>query len=81
MWQRIKAELGYLHSTFHSSELIWWARAQYVVLIVYTALQSVDLSEIISDHRLLQCYIFVNALISESLRRRNAEYNPDGSIR
>ena len=81
MWQRVKDEASYLHSTFHSSEVIWWARAQYVLLIVYTALQQVDLSAIISDHRLLQFYIFTNAIISESLRRRGAEYNSDGSIR
>jgi hypothetical protein len=81
MWQWIKDEARYLHNTFHSSEVILWARAQYVLLIVYTALQQVDLSALISDHRLLQIYIFANALISESLRRRNAEYNPDGSIK
>jgi hypothetical protein len=77
----IKQEYAYIHSTFHSSEVILWARAQYVLLAVYTALQQVDLSAIISDHRLLQFYIFANALVSEFLRRRNAEYHEDGSIK
>jgi hypothetical protein len=81
MWQRVKDELSYLHSTFHSSEVIWWARTQYILLAVYEALQTVDLSAIISDHRLLQIYIFANALASELLRRRGAEYNSDGSMR
>lgn len=81
MWQRVKDEFAYLHGTFHSSEVILWARAQYILLIVYEALQQVDLSLLISDHRLLQGYIFANALISESLRRRNAEYNDDGSLK
>ncbi len=81
MWSWIKQEYRYLHSTFHSSEVILWARVQYVLLALYTALQYVDLSQFISDHRLLQIYIFVNALTSELLRRRNAEYDPDGSMR
>lgn len=81
MWTWVKSELSYLHSTFHSSEVILWARAQYVLLAVFTALQSVDISALISDRHILQGYIFANALISEFLRRRNAEYNPDGSIK
>lgn len=81
MWTWIKQEYAYLHGTFHSSEVILWARAQYILLAVYTALQMVDLSALISDRKLLQGYIFANALISELLRRRNAEYNENGSIR
>lgn len=81
MWGWIKQEWSYLYGTFHSSETIWWARAQYVFLAVFEALQQIDISAFISDHRLLQCYIFVNAIATEFLRRRNAEYDPDGSIR
>lgn len=81
MWGWVKDECRYLWSTFHSSEVIIWARAQYILLVVYEALQQIDISAFISDHRLLQIYIFINALMSEWLRRRNAEYNPDGSIR
>jgi len=81
MWQWIKDEYAYLHGTFHDSEVILWARAQYILLALYTALQSVDVSQIVSDRHLLQGYIFTNALVSELLRRRKAEYNPDGTLK
>lgn len=81
MWQWIKDEAKLFWNTFHSSEVIIWARAQYILLAVFEALQMVDVSAFISDHRMLQCYIFANGVISELLRRRNAEYNSDGSMR
>lgn len=75
MWQWIKNEVDYLGG------LIVWARLQYILLIVYTALQQVDLSLFISDQHLLQGYIFINAITSECLRRHNAEYDDSGSIK
>jgi hypothetical protein len=77
----LKEKVRYLHGTFHSSEVIWWARIQFVLLVVYQALQVVDLSLFISDHRLFQAYLFVNALVSEYLRRRNATYDENGNIK
>lgn len=62
------------HATFHDSEIILWARAQFLLLAMYEGLQSVDMSAIISDHRLLQGYIFVNAVVTEMLRRSREDW-------
>jgi hypothetical protein len=67
-------QLRKFRATFHDSEVILWARAQYLMLAIYTALQSVDMSSIISDRHLLQGYIFANALITELLRRNREEW-------
>jgi hypothetical protein len=60
--------------SFHDSEVILWARLQFLLLALYTALQSVDMSQVISDGHLLQGYMFTNAFVTELLRRRNAEW-------
>lgn len=74
MIQFLRNRFSEFYASFHDSEVILWARLQYVLLAIYTALQSVDVSEFISDHRMLQCYIFANALLTEFLRRRRAEF-------
>lgn len=74
MWEFIKGRWIYFHATFHGSDTIVWARAQFLFLAAstYTATQGVDMSVFISDKHQLQIYIFANALITEMLRRRNA---------
>lgn len=61
-------------ASFHDSEVILWARSQYLMLAIYTAMQSVDMSSIISDRHLLQGYIFANALVTELLRRNREDW-------
>lgn len=68
------------HDTFHDSEVILWARCQYIFFLVYTGLQSVDVSMFISDRRMFQCYLFMNAIITEGLRRRNAEWKDQPKV-
>lgn len=74
MWEFVKQEWDYFHGSFHGSDTIVWARAQFLLLAAsgYTAVQGVDMSVFISDKHQLQIYIFANALITEMLRRRNA---------
>jgi hypothetical protein len=67
-------KLREFHASFHDSEVILWARSQYLMLAIYTALQSVDMSAIISDRHLLQGYIFANAMVTELLRRSREEW-------
>lgn len=72
MWQHTQDWWWKFHDSFHGSDTIVWARAQLMLGCAYTAMQGVDISAFVSDHRLLQCYIFANALATEMLRRRNA---------
>lgn len=74
MWQQTQTWYWKFHDTFHGSDTIVWARAQFLILgaSAYTAVQGVDMSMFISDKHQLQIYIFANALITELLRRRNA---------
>lgn len=64
----------YFYDTFHGSETILWARAQYIFFLVYTGMQAADVSVFISDHRMLQCYIIMNAIITEATRRRREQW-------
>jgi hypothetical protein len=67
-------QLRRFHASFHDSEIILWARLQFVFLLVYQGLQSVDVSAFISDHRLFQCYLFTNAIVTEMLRRNREDW-------
>lgn len=72
--EQVRGMWGRFHESFHDSEVIVWARLQYVLLGLYTALQSVDMTAFISDHRTLQAYIFINAFATEMLRRRREPF-------
>lgn len=74
MWQWGKDKVLYLHSTFHDSEVILWARIQWIFLAVYTGTQTMDMSAFISDQKLLQLYIGVNAAVTELLRRNREDW-------
>lgn len=62
------------HASFRGSETILWARAQFVLFCIYTAVQQVDISVFVSDRRLLQGYILANGIIAEMLRRRREDW-------
>lgn len=74
MKQTVRGWWAKFHASFRSSETILWARAQFVLFAVYTALQQVDMTAFISDHRLLQGYILANGIIAELLRRRREDW-------
>lgn len=71
MWSQVKSKWQAFHDSFHGSDTLVWARAQFLLLAGYTSLQNVDMSAFITDHRLLQLYIFTNGVMTEMLRRRN----------
>lgn len=62
-------------ASFHDSEVILWARLQYIIFLVYTGLQAVDVSVFISDKRMLQGYILFNAMMTEVMRRHRADFD------
>lgn len=74
MLQQIRATWISFHASFHDSDTIVWARAQFVFLGIYTALQSVDMTLIVADKHLLQGYVFINAFITEMLRKRGEDW-------
>ena len=80
MWSWIKDEFAYLHGTFHDSEVIAWSRFQIMIGLVWQGLQGVDVSPIV-DQKYLVWYIIFSNVVNELLRRRKAEFNPDGSIK
>lgn len=77
MLSHLRAKYIWFHATFHDSEVILWARVQYLFGLIYAGMQVMDMSLFISDKKLLQLYFFANAMVTEGLRRRNAEWNKD----
>jgi len=69
-------QLRNFHASFHDSEVILWARLQFLFGVAFVSLQGVDMSSIISDKHLLAGYIFANGFITETLRRSRAEWTP-----
>ena len=66
MLERLRNWYLSFHASFHGSEVILWARCQYIFFLVYTGLQVVDVSLFISDKHLLQGYMFMNAIVTEA---------------
>jgi len=62
------------HASFHSSEVILWARLQFLFFALYTGMQGVDMSAFISDKRLFQLYLLANGVIGEYARRRREDW-------
>ena len=77
----IKEKFWYIHNTFHDSEVILWSRLQVLLGTIWVALQGVDVSPFINDPKYLIYYLIFSNLVNEMLRRRNAEYDEDGSIK
>lgn len=61
-------------ASFKGSETIIWARIQYVFGVMLVAVNSVDFSAIITDRHLLVAYMFVNALVTEAMRRNREDW-------
>lgn len=80
MLPHLRAWWTSFHASFHDSDTLVWARAQFAFLGIYTAMQSVDMSLIIADKHLLQGYIFVNAFVTEMLRRRGEDWKSNVKV-
>lgn len=74
MLEHIRNGYGRFHESFHGSEVILWARCQYIFFLVYTGVQVMDMSLFITDKHLLQGYMFMNAIVTEATRRRREEW-------
>ena len=77
MIQFLRNRTSEFHATFHDSEVLLWARSQYLMLALYQGLQAIDISVFISDRHILQGYIFANAVITEMLRRSREDWKHD----
>jgi hypothetical protein len=67
-------QLRRFHDSFHDSEIIVWARLQFMFGSAFVALQGVDMSVFISDRHMLMGYIFFNGLVTEVLRRNREDW-------
>lgn len=77
----IKDKFWYLYGTFHDSEVILWSRLQIAIGSGWFAMQGVDVSPILTNPKHLMGYLIFSNFVNEMLRRRNADYNKDGSIK
>jgi len=77
MLDNVKGYWRSFHASFHDSEVILWARLQFLFLAIYESLQMVDISAFISDHRMLQIYIVMNGIVGEYTRRRREKWKED----
>jgi hypothetical protein len=75
MIQQLRLRYQQFHASFHDSEVILWARLQFLFFAIYTGLQGADMSAFISDRRLLQLYLIANGVIGEYARRRRAKWD------
>lgn len=62
-WQRF-------HESFHDSEVILWARIQFIAGAAYAVLSTSDLSPVISNPKYLWGWMMFNSFVTEYLRRR-----------
>lgn len=81
MWQFIKNEYAYIHGTFHDSEVILWSRFNVALGSAWVALQASDISPLVNNPRYMAYYIIFSNFVNETLRRRKAEYDTNGSIK
>lgn len=81
MYSLLKDKIAYLYATFHGSETLVLARFNMAVGSVYAGLQLLDVGSLDIDKKWVTAWIVGNGALQEFLRRRNAEYNDDGSIK
>lgn len=81
MWPIIKKKYWWFHNTFHDSEVILWSRLQVFIGTGWFAVQGIDVSPILTNPKHLMGYLIFSNFVNEFLRRRNAEYDKDGSIK
>lgn len=75
MYEFLKREAGYLHSTFHDSETILWARFQVAVGSAWLALSTADLTPIIVNPKIIAYWTIFNGFVTEMLRRSREDFS------
>lgn len=78
MIQGFRDRYQQFHASFHDSEVILWARLQFLFFAFYTALQTIDINQFITDKRMMQIYILINGVVGEYARRRREEWKDPG---
>lgn len=81
MWQSIKSTVTYTYASFHGSEVIGFSRLNVMLGSMWFAFQGVDMSPILTNPKHLMGYIIFSNFVNETLRRRKATYDDDGSIK
>lgn len=62
------------HKTFHSSEVIWLARIQTFVGVVWQVLIQTDLAPIITNQKYLSYWLIGSGVITEMCRRNREDW-------
>lgn len=76
MLQNIKDFFWWFHSTFHGSLVLLWSRIQLLMASVWLGLSTTDLSPVIKDPKYFAYWMIFNAIVTDYLRQRNAEWKP-----
>ena len=78
MWRFIKDKSRWSYETFHASETILWARIQMFAGAVFLVASTSDVSPFFSNPKHLAIWTMTNGIITEYLRRRNADWHRMG---
>lgn len=81
MYRLLRDKFADLYSTFHGSETILLARFNAMIGSLYVAVAAMDLSPFDLNPKYVAGWVAFNGFLSEYLRRRNAEFNDDGSMK
>jgi hypothetical protein len=81
MYSYLKDKIVYLYETFHGSETIVLARFNTAAGCLATGLLLLDPNSFGLDPRWVTGWTAANGVLAEYLRRRNASYDDDGSIK
>lgn len=81
MYKTIRAKIIDLYTTFHGSETILIARFNVVMGSLYAGLQLLDPTQLPIDVKYITAWVVGNGVLTEYLRRRNAEYDDDGTLK
>jgi hypothetical protein len=81
MWQQVKDKYWYVHSTFHDSSVIVFARVNVALGTAWVALQGVDVSPVLKDPKWMVYYVIFSNVVNELLRRSGATYDKDGGLK
>jgi hypothetical protein len=80
MWETVKTGAISFHRSFHQSGVIWFARVQVFLGMVFGVLTTIDLSPIITDQKYLTLWLIGSGLITEMSRRSNTYEDDDGHL-
>lgn len=64
-----------IHDSFHDSEVILWSRLQVLGGAAWFAASTADLTPLVSNPKYVSAWVLFNGVVTEYLRRRNAEFN------